>query len=167
MQCSKCGAALPEGAQFCTACGAPVIPPKHTAGVWKRFFNLLIDAFVSYVINLCLFLGLTFLPAMVYWPLAVLVGLDIVYYGFFEGIFQRTPGKWITKTKVVRVDGGKPHLGQILGRTLIRLIPFEWITFILGDHPYGWHDRRSGTMVVPAEYSAEDVKAINPKDRGH
>src|SRR6185503_16207455 len=166
MLCGKCGAPLPEGAQFCAACGTPVIPPKHTVGVWRRFFDFFIDAIVSYLINILLFVALSYLPTEAYWPLAILLGSNIVYYGFFEGIFQRTPGKWITKTKVVRLDGSKPHFVQILGRTLIRLIPFEWISFLFGDHPFGWHDRWSGTMVVPAAYTAEEIAAVNTKDKG-
>ena len=48
-----------------------------------------------------------------------------IYYIFFEGTWQHTPGKWITGTKVVRKDGRMPTFGQILGRSFSRLVPFE------------------------------------------
>ena len=70
-----------------------------------------------------------------------------MYYVFFESIWQRTPAKFLTKTKVVMVDGSKPDFKHILGRTLARLIPFDHLSF-LSSHPVGWHDEFSGTLVV-------------------
>jgi uncharacterized RDD family membrane protein YckC len=71
----------------------------------------------------------------------------IGYYLFFEGTFGATPGKMITKTRVVRFDGDKPRFGQIVGRTLSRFVPFEPFSFF-SNNSQGWHDRWSGTRVV-------------------
>ena len=93
------------------------------------------------------------------------------YYLLFEGIWQSTPGKWITGTKVVRRDGRKPHFGQILGRTLARIIPFEPFSFLTNPHPLGWHDRLSRTLVVSSNATQEDVQSIDylalKKDRSN
>ena len=69
---------------------------------------------------------------------------------FFEAVFQRSPGKFLTGTKVVNESGGKPTFGQILGRSLCRFIPFEAFSFLFGDSSrvVGWHDKFSGTLVV-------------------
>ena len=45
------------------------------------------------------------------------------------------------------IDGSKPKPIDILGRTLIRIIPFEYFTFLRGRNP-GWHDELSKTFVV-------------------
>ena len=87
--------------------------------------------------------------------LVFLFGYDI----FFESIWQRTPAKWLTKTKVVMTDGSKPNFLHILGRTLARYIPFEAFSFLFG--PIGWHDSLSRTLVVPAAYTETEIKQIN------
>jgi len=73
-----------------------------------------------------------------------------LYYFVFESICQRTPGKFITGTKVVTFDGTKPSLGSIASRTLVRFVPFDAFSF-LGGRVLGWHDRWSGTYVIKAK----------------
>jgi uncharacterized RDD family membrane protein YckC len=82
-----------------------------------------------------------------------------IYYPVFEGIFGRTPGKWITNTKVVNNDGTKPEMSAILIRTLCRFIPLEPFSF-LGSEPVGWHDTLSKTRVVKADYDPSIEKNI-------
>ncbi|MGC4067023.1 MAG: RDD family protein [Polyangiaceae bacterium] len=71
----------------------------------------------------------------------------LAYYTFFEALFQKTPAKWITKTRVVTVQCKAPAPGRILHRSLVRLVPFDWLSFLMGDGR-GWHDRWSRTCVV-------------------
>jgi uncharacterized RDD family membrane protein YckC len=73
-------------------------------------------------------------------------GAFILYYVVSEGTTQRTLGKWFTRTKVVADDGRKPSLGQIIGRSVARLVPFE--PFSCFSSRGGWHDRWSRTRVV-------------------
>lgn len=68
------------------------------------------------------------------------------YYLFFEGLSYRTIGKYITKTRVVRPDGGTPSFMQIIARTLLRIVPFDFITYLVVEN--GWHDRFSNTIVI-------------------
>lgn len=68
------------------------------------------------------------------------------YYVFFESVFQQTPGKMITGTRVITEWGGKPSVGQVIKRTLIRFVPFEPFSFL--GSTTGWHDRWSKTRVV-------------------
>ena len=72
------------------------------------------------------------------------------YYFAFEAMWQRTPAKFITGTKVVNCDGAKPTVGTIALRTFIRLVPFEPFSF-LSKEVYGWHDKWSYTLVVKAK----------------
>ena len=67
------------------------------------------------------------------------------YYCFFEGIWGRTPGKFLIGTKVVDEEGDPPSFGQIVGRSACRLIPFEPFSFFGAR---GWHDSISHTYVV-------------------
>lgn len=71
----------------------------------------------------------------------------VFYYFVMELVFGRTVGKIVTGTKVVRADGSRPSAGQIIGRTLSRIIPFEAFSFF-SSPCVGWHDSLSGTRVV-------------------
>jgi hypothetical protein len=62
-----------------------------------------------------------------------------------EGLFGFTPFKIISGTRVTPTNGGKTSFGQVLIRTLARLIPFDAFSFIFGK---GWHDSISKTQVV-------------------
>ena len=68
------------------------------------------------------------------------------YYFLFEYFFGKTPGKFLTKTRVVDVNGEWPGGKKLLIRTLCRFIPFDSLSFLFGS--IGWHDSISGTMVV-------------------
>src|SRR5262245_7686198 len=106
----------------------------------KRFINFVLDQLALIIILLIL----TFSFGASVWPFMGLVG--ILYYFSFETVFQKTPAKFITHTKVVMRDGSKPDIATIMRRTLIRLVPFEPLS---GRREEGWwHDRWTGTMVI-------------------
>jgi uncharacterized RDD family membrane protein YckC len=68
-----------------------------------------------------------------------------IYYGVFEGIWSRTPGKLVFGTRVITDAGNEPAIGHVVKRTLCRFIPFEAFSFF-GEK--GWHDSISKTRVV-------------------
>jgi uncharacterized RDD family membrane protein YckC len=73
--------------------------------------------------------------------------LLIGYYVFSETYFQKTIGKYFTKSVVVDVYGDKPDFRTVVVRTFIRLIvPFDMISFLDGQR--GWHDKWSDTFVI-------------------
>ena len=80
--------------------------------------------------------------------------VSIVYYCFFEMMFSKSIGKFITKTKVVTIDGEKPDGQTIFIRTICRIIPFDALSF-LGSR--GWHDSLSKTAVVRTDVFDEGV----------
>ncbi|MDF3067611.1 MAG: hypothetical protein K0R38_3212 [Polyangiaceae bacterium] len=111
-----------------------------------RFANLLIDGVCRSIIGaVAAVMGAATDNAGL--SLALSLGSMVGFYLFFEGMFQATPGKFITRTRVVDLDGNKPGFGQILGRTLARFVPFEPFSFFSSTKD-GWHDRWSGTRVV-------------------
>lgn len=170
MHCQKCGEKLGEDVKFCAKCGyevgAPVLPVYEVASQGKRLLNLIIDNIGGYVFIGLLILVLSLLN--IDWKQHLfLIGCvyTIGYFLIFEGIWQRTPGKWITGTKVVMLDGSKPPFTRILGRTLCRLIPFDALSYLFGTRPVGWHDRLSHTLVVPKAYTLEQVRKIDLSKR--
>jgi len=80
-------------------------------------------------------------------PLLLLMILSFfINYAVMEHLFQKTVGKFITKTKVVTLNGDKPSVNDILIRTLCRLIPFDRLSFLFTKS--GFHDKISHTTVV-------------------
>ena len=69
-----------------------------------------------------------------------------VYYFIFETIFQRTPAKFLSGTKVVNQDLKKPGIVSMAIRTLARFIPFE--PFSIFSKKGLWHDSLSKTYVI-------------------
>jgi uncharacterized RDD family membrane protein YckC len=127
----------------------------------KRFVNNLVDSIVCYALTFGIgLIGNQLYNNYGFTGLAVgnieqntlkfnllHLAVSIVFYGLFETLTARTPGKYITATKVIMRDGTKPDQGTIFLRTICRLIPFEAISF-LGRYTIGWHDGLSKTLVV-------------------
>jgi uncharacterized RDD family membrane protein YckC len=77
----------------------------------------------------------------------VLVLVYFEYYGIMEYKYQKTIGKFLTKTKVIAKDGTRPQLKNIFIRTVIRLIVLvDQISYLFKKD--GLHDRLSGTTVI-------------------
>ena len=149
----------------------PQIPQQGTvdftytpATAGRRFLTALLDGIISTIIVSILSIGIRMFSANPRAHLLTLFLINIIltllYYIVFEAAWQRTPGKFITGTKVVNYTGGAPSLGQIVGRTFSRIIPFEVYSF-LSKYPMGWHDRFPKTLVVPVDYSPEEVQKID------
>ena len=70
------------------------------------------------------------------------------YFFVMELAWGRTLGKLISGTKVVSEDGSPASETLILTRSLARLIPLEFLTFIGQADRRGLHDTMSQTMVI-------------------
>jgi uncharacterized RDD family membrane protein YckC len=70
----------------------------------------------------------------------------VTYYLLFESIFSRTPGKWLSLSKVVNRKGTKPGFFQILIRSFARLIIIDCFFIPFLDKTL--HDYLSKTEVV-------------------
>ena len=84
------------------------------------------------------------------WPFYYFFWLVMVsYYILFELIFSRTPGKWLTMTKVVNANGKRPALWQMLLRSILRLtLVFDFLLIPFTDKTL--HDYATKTAVVEA-----------------
>ena len=131
---------------------------NQVATTGRRFANLVIDT-ILYEIGM--FVLITTLARLSfgnsfftnYWRGYFFALLMLfLYYFVFEAAFQRTPGKFITGTKVIMADGSKPDIGAIAKRTLIRFVPFEAFSMDTGKVPENkgtwWHDRWASIRVV-------------------
>jgi len=127
---------------------------SNVVGSGTRFINFLIDFIVWLVLaSLMSFIIGLFVPVttenqgiltlLVY---ILFFGSFIAYYAIMEIKFQKTPGKFVTKTKVVTMNGEKPENGEIIARTFCRLIPFDRLSFLVVKN--GIHDFLSKTKVV-------------------
>lgn len=117
-----------------------------------RFVHCLVDLFAFILLTIIL----SFAVGTIYNPetdFAVNVAgyttmliAFLSYFIIFEYSYQKTLGKFITKTKVVTANGEIPTLGDIVRRTFCRLIPFDNVSFLFTKN--GFHDSLSNTTVV-------------------
>ena len=140
----------------------PTLPaePLRPASKGKRFVNQLVDVvgFYAFLFAILILLAVTAPNFMQRWQegkaLSMITNLVIffLYYLICEGMTMRSPGKLLTGTKVVSADGGVPTLGQIVVRTLVRHVPFEWIPLFSENGDDGsaipLHDKLSRTVVI-------------------
>ncbi|MDO6853548.1 RDD family protein [Cellulophaga lytica] len=125
---------------------------SNVVGSGIRFVNLLIDFIVWLVLAFIIsfVIGLFVQPTdqgMISLIGYILIfGTFIAYYAIMEIKFQKTIGKFVTKTKVVKMNGEKPIDGDIMTRTFCRLIPFDRLSFLFVKN--GIHDFLSKTKVV-------------------
>ncbi len=132
------------------------------ATILIRLTNYILDRIFMTVPSVGIAVISFFLDKKLHFILSILgVVWFFAYFIFFESIWQKTPAKWITKTKVVDMNGNKPSFLRILGRSLTRFIPFEPLSFLFSKYPIGWHDSFSKTYVVSDSLTPEDVKRID------
>jgi uncharacterized RDD family membrane protein YckC len=122
----------------------------------RRFLNYLIDMLMQFLIGVMLVIvvvivgGEEALAALEKTPdSAIGIPVMLLNYIFCEGLFGITVGKLVTGTKVVNEQGLAPSLGQVIGRSFSRLVPFEPLSF-LAANGRGWHDAWPHTYVVMA-----------------
>lgn len=139
--------------------------PIEPAPLSLRFANYLLDQFFCAFFSMPLFallamiFGEAFISELESRPqFFIFLPILLIYYIFFEMVYGKTPGKFITKTVVVDEKGRKPGSSQIVIRSLARIIPFEPFSFFLAP-PRGWHDSLSKTYVVK-----DDVRASVQRD---
>jgi uncharacterized RDD family membrane protein YckC len=117
------------------------------AGKSLRLINFLIDTFLVLVVTIIV---LMFFPVDVITDnmlLAAYYTAWVAYYVLFESILGKTPGKIMTKTRVIHKKGSKAGAGLIILRSLLRLIPIDPMSYLFGEAT-GFHDLLSNTRVV-------------------
>jgi uncharacterized RDD family membrane protein YckC len=117
-----------------------------------RFSNFFIDSIAWMILGTIVFFVFGFFVESINDGILTLLSYFLIfatfisYYAFMEIKFQKTIGKFITNTKVVKLDGTKPENSDIMMRTFCRLIPFDRISFLFVKN--GIHDFLSKTTVI-------------------
>jgi len=77
------------------------------------------------------------------------VGVLIVEYAFFLGLFAQTPGMWIFRIRCVSVTTGR---SAGIPRALLRglLLALVVPALFMDNRRRGLHDRAAGTIITPA-----------------
>lgn len=119
-------------------------------GDGTRILNFLVDGFLIFLLSYAAFkywnfyvVYWSFKPINFWWFVATML---LVYYSFFEIIWARTPGKWVSASKVVDRNGNKPGMLQVIGRSFLRLIIIDFFFHAIWGKPL--HDKLTGTEVV-------------------
>jgi uncharacterized RDD family membrane protein YckC len=142
--------------------------PVKSVSSGPRFGHFIIDliAFqiVIYIVNYVfeLIMNATTFSVSVNLTIGLISGIVLLLlypalYAFCEFKWQKTPGKFLTRTIVIDEYGNKPDLRTLILRSLLRLVPFE-IFSCFGDYSHGWHDSWSKTWVVTEAEIAEIKK---------
>jgi len=134
-------------------------PAFEYAGAGQRLLNYIIDVIAFYILFIIfsLIAGIAFaysypgegtLESSAFKAVLYIISFITfcAYYTLLEGSNGKTLGKLITKTKVVSETGEPISYGKAFIRTLIRLIPLEFLTRLSGSKM--WHDQWTKTMVV-------------------
>ncbi|WP_299902022.1 RDD family protein [uncultured Aquimarina sp.] len=125
---------------------------SNVVGSGIRFVNFLIDFIVWLVLAFMISSVIGFFIQPTNQGIISLIGYILIfgtfiaYYAIMEIKFQKTIGKFVTKTKVVKINGEKPTDSDIIARTFCRFIPFDRISFLFVKN--GIHDYLSKTTVV-------------------
>ncbi len=119
-------------------------------GIGTRVLNFLVDTIIIAIISMFSYHG---------WNLYVMFygypgfnfgwfffGILFIYYLVFEFIFGRTPGKWLSYSKVVNREGKRASFGKIFLRSLTRLLLIDMFFIPFLDKTL--HDYFSKTEVV-------------------
>ncbi|MCG9791041.1 RDD family protein [Flavobacterium algicola] len=111
-----------------------------------RLYNFIIDSLIFFVLVL---LAAIILRDII--DQKTLRYIMIVFYYFYylilESVFGQTIGKMVTKTKVVdAMTGEKPAFIKIVARTVTRLIPIDFLSYLFVVN--GIHDKLSKTIVT-------------------
>lgn len=134
---------------------------KNTVGSSIRFINYLIDSISWLLLAYLIDITVDFLfqksnhIIFRYSGILSLFGIILIYYSVMEILFQKTVGKFVTQTKVVKLNGEKPTPWNIIGRTLCRFIPFDNISYLFVRN--GLHDYLSKTKVL-RDLNPADIK---------
>lgn len=105
---------------------------EHLASLGSRFGNMILDqlCFIAICYGLISVLSFMDMPELIdlifgegFGSYVILYSMYVLYYFCFENWLGITPGKFLTKTRVISTKGAPLTPGQVLGRSLARLVP--------------------------------------------
>ena len=121
-------------------------------GIGTRTLNFIVDTLIIFFLSFLAYHGWAFYAyyyGIIYIPFYYFFwSILFLYYTLFESIFSRTPGKWLSLSKVVNKKGKKASFLQIVLRSLARLTIIDCFFIPFLDKTL--HDYISKTEVVEA-----------------
>lgn len=111
-----------------------------------RLVNFLIDTatFTILVVLFVMFFKNIIDQKYVKW---ISILIYFLYYFLFEYFLHQTPGKMVTKSKVVSLtENHSSYFFQVILRTIMRFIPLDIFSYLFSYR--GFHDRISKTTVT-------------------
>ena len=133
---------------------------QNVANVATRIGAYLIDLLIIvgyYVIAIWIFEGLDLSLGMDEWVVYMLLGIPVFFYNLlFEVLMNgQSPGKYVNKIRVVKIDGSKPTFGSYVLRWMLRLIDISiasgsvaLLTILLNGKGQRLGDIAAGTTVI-------------------
>ena len=140
--------------------------PVVMASLGARFVHIIIDNIVLQVITS----GVTYLMvtanptdvSLEFVAIFLNLGLIFCYYAVMESVFQQTVGKMVTGAVVVDEYGQKITFGTAALRTIIRVVPFDALSFLFSVR--GWHDRWARTYVMNKQVLQKRLQALQNEE---
>ena len=124
---------------------------------WQRLFHFIFDSVIFGIIGFqflfvfahleeteSFFRSIEMLFNRQILPAILVIFFGTLFYFVFESLFQATPAKFLTETKVGDKQGFKVPASIIFKRSLSRNIPFDPLSFLVKAN---WHDAVSKTVV--------------------
>jgi len=148
---------------------------QNVASVSARIGSFLIDLLIIvgyYVIAIWILNALDLPMSMDLWVVYLLLGLPVFFYSLlFEVLMNgQTPGKYLNKIRVVKIDGSKPTFGSYVLRWMLRLIDIDiatgsvaLLTILLNGKGQRLGDIAAGTTVITEKkrITIEDTLVAN------
>jgi hypothetical protein len=142
--------------------GGDIVNYFIVASNWQRIFHLVVDSFILLIVFYPLietFIRIEFTVSLLK-TLSLIIGerttgilifvfFKLIFYLFFEKLFQSSPAKFLTETRVVNNSEAPFTLKTTFLRTASRFVPFDIVSFIFAHN--GWHDQWSDTSVIKEE----------------
>ncbi|MEP6845085.1 MAG: RDD family protein [Panacibacter sp.] len=122
----------------------------NNIGIGTRVINFIADTLIVSILSFIIGKAWSFYE--IYWgypyvnPLLIFGLVLFIYYFIFELIWARTPGKWLSYTKVTDKKGLKPGFLRIFLRSIARLTVVD--CFFIPFLNKTLHDYVSSTEVV-------------------
>jgi uncharacterized RDD family membrane protein YckC len=133
---------------------------QNVAALSTRIGSFLIDGFiiaVYYIIILLILNALGFLQDENLFLIYALLSLPVFFYNLiFETLMNgQSPGKYLSKIRVTKLDGSKPTFGNYLIRWMLRLVDITlasgsiaMLTILLNGKGQRLGDLAAGTTVI-------------------
>ena len=133
---------------------------QNVASLYSRIGAFLLDIFIIgayYTLIMLIIMVLDYKPTESIYVFYALLSLPVFFYSLiFETLMNgQTPGKYVSKIRVVKIDGSKPTFGSYLIRWVLRIIDISLasgsvaiLTILLNGKGQRLGDLAAGTTVI-------------------